>query len=106
MVGSEPDQIIPTSTELFANYPNPFNPTTTISFSLTAKDAKSAKLEIYNLKGQKVKIFTNLQITQSQNQKVIWNGADEAGKPVSSGVYFYQLSAGKETVMRKMLLLK
>ncbi len=88
------------------NYPNPFNPTTIISFSLTAKDAKNATLEIYNLKGQKIKTFSNLQITQFTNQQIIWNGKDDNNKKVSSGVYFYKMKAGNYLSTKKMILLK
>ncbi|MDO9577720.1 MAG: T9SS type A sorting domain-containing protein [Candidatus Cloacimonadales bacterium] len=109
--------IIPIKNHLFQNTPNPFNPTTTISFSLTAKDAKDAKIEIYNLKGQKVKVFTfpngslgtseqNHQITQSPNHQIVWDGTDQNNKPVSSGVYLYKLKAGDFEESRKMLLLK
>ncbi|MDO9576600.1 MAG: T9SS type A sorting domain-containing protein [Candidatus Cloacimonadales bacterium] len=92
--------------KLRQNYPNPFNPSTTISFSLTAKDAQNAKLEIYNVKGQKIKTFSNLQIAQSPNQQIVWNGLDDAGKATSSGIYFYQLRIGEQSFTRKMVLLK
>ncbi|MDO9578749.1 MAG: T9SS type A sorting domain-containing protein [Candidatus Cloacimonadales bacterium] len=88
------------------NYPNPFNPSTTISFSLTAKDAQDAKIEIFNLKGQKVKTFSNLQITQSTNQKIVWNGKDENGEPVASGVYYCRMKCGEYQTSKKMVLLK
>ena len=88
-----------------SNYPNPFNPETTISFSLTAKDAKNAKIEIYNVKGQKIKTLLAGNLEKG-TQSVIWNGMDSNNKPIASGIYFYKLSAGKETAMKKMLLLK
>jgi len=92
---------------LHQNFPNPFNPSTTISFNLTAKSAKDAKIEIYNIKGQKVKTFSNRQITNSPNQQIIWNGDDENGKSVASGIYFYKLKVRNETkAVRKCLLLK
>jgi len=91
---------------LHRNYPNPFNPSTTISFNLTAKNAKDAKIEIYNLKGQKVKTLSNSNFTEG-NHSVVWNGDDDTGKPVSSGVYFYKLNVnGKSESVRKCLLLK
>ncbi len=91
-----------------SNYPNPFNPSTTISFSLTAKDAKNAKIEIYNLKGQKVKqLVSGIRQLPDGQHSVIWNGDDESGNPVSSGIYFYQLNIDGESVaMKKCLLLK
>jgi len=87
-----------------SNHPNPFNPTTTINFSLSTEHVKDAKIEIYNVKGQKVKTFD--VITNGAAGSVIWNGRDETNKPVSSGIYFYKLVAGENTVTQKMLLLK
>ncbi|MGD8782773.1 MAG: T9SS type A sorting domain-containing protein, partial [Ignavibacteria bacterium] len=84
------------------NYPNPFNPSTTISFNLTAKDAKDAKVEIYNLKGQKIREFSIFNFKSS----IVWDGTDQTGKPVSSGIYFAKLKAGKTKTSCKMLLLK
>ena len=86
------------------NYPNPFNPETTISFSL-AKDAKTCQpwmIEIFNLKGQKVKQFSDIRGQTS----VVWDGTDDNNKPVSSGIYFYKLKAGDYQKVRKMILLK
>lgn len=86
-------------------YPNPFNPSTTISFNLTARDAKSVKIEIYNLKGQKVK---TLPVTPSPSHtfSITWNGIDDSGKPVSSGIYLIKLKAGNSEANRKVLMLK
>ena len=109
------ENLIPIITKLNQNYPNPFNPTTTISFSLTAKDAKNAKIGIYNLKGQKVKTFaitprpsTTLRMTQagSNQYSVIWNGRDDNNKPVSSGIYFYKLKTDNNEQTKKMILIK
>ncbi|MCD4818456.1 MAG: T9SS type A sorting domain-containing protein [Candidatus Cloacimonetes bacterium] len=104
-VGLE-DNNISLTTKLLSNFPNPFNPTTTISFNLTAKDAKNAKLEIFNTKGKKVRTFSNLQINKSLNQQIIWDGTDENNQPVSSGMYFYKLKAGNFTKTKKCILLK
>ncbi|MEA2095449.1 MAG: T9SS type A sorting domain-containing protein [Candidatus Cloacimonadota bacterium] len=88
------------------NYPNPFNPTTTISFELTAKDAKNAKIEIFNLKGQKINELEIINVKLGINE-VSWNGTDENNKPVSSGIYFYQLvNEMNKSNIKKMLLLK
>ncbi|RLD54369.1 MAG: hypothetical protein DRJ01_18100, partial [Bacteroidetes bacterium] len=77
MITATPEDIVlPAITTLIGNYPNPFNPTTTISFSLSNEQNKQneqTKLEIYNLKGQKVKTFSNLQINKSTNQQIIWD---------------------------------
>ncbi len=91
---------------LLKNYPNPFNPSTTISFSVT-QNSDFVNLEIYNIKGQKVRTFTNHQIFESTNQQIIWNGTDDNNQPVSSGIYFYQLKAGNDfSQAKRMLLLK
>lgn len=88
------------------NYPNPFNPSTTISFQLNTEITENTELVIYNLKGQKVKTFSNLQITQSQNQQIVWNGTNDNGMQVSSGVYLYKVGAGNFELTRKMTLMK
>ena len=112
------DDILCLKTELIGNYPNPFNPSgagrspfTTISFNLTAEDAKNAELIIYNFKGQKIKTLecNNHVIAKATESlhHITWNGTDDSGKVVSSGVYFYQLKAGKDfSQTKRMLLLK
>lgn len=87
-------------------YPNPFNPTTTISFSLTAEHTEGAEIEIYNIKGQKVK---RLKIGNSELKigQVIWNGTDDSGKMVGSGIYFCRLKVNsKSKAVKKMVLVK
>jgi FlgD Ig-like domain len=100
-----PEITVPISQIELTNFPNPFNPSTTISFDLTAEITEDTELVIYNLKGQKVKTF-NVPPSQSQTFSVTWNGEDYNRKPVSSGVYFAKLKAGNQTATRKMLLLK
>jgi hypothetical protein len=86
-----------------SNYPNPFNPVTTISYSLPNESEIS--LTIYNIKGQKVKeLIKGTQATGSYN--VSWDGKDESGKDVTSGIYFYKLRTHINEIIRKMLLLK
>jgi hypothetical protein len=87
------------------NHPNPFNPSTTISFNLS-NEQDEREVSIYNLKGQKVRTFSNLQISQSQNHQIVWDGTDQTGKPVSSGVYLYKLKIGEFEESKKMLLLR
>lgn len=87
-----------------SNFPNPFNPTTTIEFSIQ-KDSK-VDLSIYNTKGQLVKNLLN-DINPAGDHNILWKGVDESGKPVSSGVYFYKLNVnGKTIAVKKCLLLK
>ncbi len=85
------------------NYPNPFNPTTNISFNLPAKS--DVTLAVYNVKGQLVKTIVNSKL-DSGEQTFTWNGNDNTDKPVSSGVYFYKLQVGDNTETHKMLMLK
>jgi len=85
------------------NFPNPFNPVTTISFDLASESKVS--VSVYNLKGQKVKQLVNDQLSAGQHT-IEWNGTDGNNKSVASGIYFYKISTGNDTDMRKMLLLK
>ncbi len=101
---SDNNEIIPANTSLYSNYPNPFNPTTTISFSV-AQSSSFVNLDVYNLKGQKVKQLVSDELTIGQHS-VVWDGKDESGKGVSSGIYFYKLRAGTYTSTKKMILLK
>ena len=95
---SDPPQVM----RLLGNFPNPFNPTTTISFNLTTNLHEKARIEIFNIKGQKVKTLANLQITNSPNQQVIWDA-----EKFASGVYLYKLVVDNKTVdTKKMILLK
>ncbi len=96
---------ISNAVRLFPNYPNPFNPSTTISFALNAEDTENTELVIYNLKGQKVKTLINEKL-EAGNHQVTWDGKDENSKPVSSGIYFYKMKCGDYTSVRKMILLK
>jgi len=109
----EYETVIPGKFYLSQNYPNPFNPSgagrspeTTISFNLTAKDAKGAKIEIYNIKGQLVKQF-KIENLKLKINEIVWNGKDEKNKPVSSGIYFYKLKFGNDfSETKRMLFLK
>lgn len=87
------------------NFPNPFNPTTTIRFDLPPFDGAPAQCElaVYNLRGQKVRTLMQGALQAGPHQ-VLWDGRDEAGRTVSSGVYFYRLTAGGFTQARKMVL--
>ncbi|MDA3814379.1 MAG: M28 family peptidase [Candidatus Cloacimonetes bacterium] len=91
--------------ESISNYPNPFNPSTTISFSLTTEFAEDTELIIYNMKGQKVKQLIREHLSAGQHS-VVWNGTDDNGLVVSSGIYFYKLKAGNFEKTKKMILMK
>ncbi len=90
-------------TELSGAYPNPFNPSTTIIFSL--EKSGNTSLEIYNQKGQLVKTLVNGNLSAGSH-KFVWNGDAENGSAVSSGLYFYRLKSGKFSSTKKMVLMK
>ena len=100
---------LPITNYELSNYPNPFNPSTTISFSVK-QNSDFVTLIIYNLKGQKVRTLdcSNCFAAASKEltHSITWDGTDENGYPVSSGIYFYKLKSGDIEVSRKMLLLK
>jgi len=101
---SNEDPAVPAlQTSLNGNYPNPFNPETTISLSL--KDTAPVKVEIFNLKGQLVKTLVNGTLPAGKHN-LVWKGMDNNGKAVSSGVYFYKMSTGKYSSTKKMILMK
>ncbi len=86
-----------------SNFPNPFNPITTIFYNLPEEDDIS--LTVYNLKGQIVKELVE-GAQPAGNYKVVWDGKNQFGQPVSSGIYYYRLEACGRTLHKKMLMLK
>jgi hypothetical protein len=93
----------PTEFALLQNFPNPFNPETTIKYNLA--DGKNVSLRIYNVVGQVVRTL----VAEQQNAgryTVRWNGTDDRGVSVSSGIYFYQIAAGDYSDVKKLMLLK
>ncbi len=100
---STSDPGVVTATKLLGNYPNPFTGTTLLSFSV--KDAAPVKVEIYNMKGQLVRTLVN-DTKSKGTYKVLWNGKDQNGNQVSSGIYYCKMYAGKYSSTRKMLLMK
>jgi C1A family cysteine protease len=97
------ENVIKITPKLFGNFPNPFNPSTTISYQLSTDS--DVILTIYNIKGQKVKTLVN-ETLPAGRVSVVWNGEDNNSKQVSSGIYFYKLSVGNHQQTKKMLLLK
>ena len=88
---------------LCGNYPNPFNPETTISFNI--KENKNVVLEVFNTKGQKIKTLVNRNL-QAGNHMVVWNGKNEKDIEVSSGLYFYKIKSGNYISVKKMIMMK
>lgn len=91
------------NTVLNQNYPNPFNPETTISFNI--KNAGQVSLDIYNIKGQKVKTIID-EYREVGNHSVVWNGRDDNKQEVASGIYLYKIRNGRFSSTKKMILLK
>jgi hypothetical protein len=94
---------VPLEFALHENYPNPFNPTTTLRFDLP--EVSDITLTIYNMLGQKVRTF-DYQNTSAGYHSVTWDATNDYGDPVGAGVYLYQLRADQFVKTRKMVLLK
>lgn len=88
---------------LVSNFPNPFNPTTTIEFTLPVQDV--VKVEIYDILGNKISTLLNQELSPGR-KRIIWNGKNDNNCIVSSGVYIYKISSSKLSVSKKMMLLK
>ncbi len=97
------DNEVPAVSMLQGNYPNPFNPETTIAFS--TKENGPVSIDIFNVKGQKVRTLVNDNM-EAGNHTVVWNGQNDNGKNVASGVFFYRMKSGKYSSTKKMILMK
>jgi len=95
--------ILPLEFALSQNYPNPFNPSTTINYSLARR--ANVKIEIINILGQTVKNLINEE-KAAGDYSIIWNGLDDNGHTIATGLYFYRIQSGNFSTSRKMLLLK
>jgi hypothetical protein len=99
----ELDAQLPHILVLYPNYPNPFNPVTTLRYDLPEND--HVNITIYDMLGRQVK--TLMDQTQDAGYKsVIWDATNDYGKPVSAGIYLYQIQAGENISTKKMVLLK
>lgn len=94
---------VPTKFNLYQNFPNPFNPGTQIQYDIP--EASLVTLEIYNLLGQKIKTLVNREQV-AKTYSVSWNGLDDAGRQVASGIYIYTVKAGSFTATKKMLYMR
>jgi len=99
----QPGQILPDKYQLFANYPNPFNPETTIGYSIAK--AGWVQVEIFNTLGQCVRTLVDAEQAAGAHQ-VVWDARNEVGEMMPGGIYFYKLTTTEFSATRKMLLLK
>ena len=88
---------------LYTNYPNPFNPETTLCYDLDVN--LHTKLLIYNIQGELVRTLVD-EMQTAGTHNIIWNGTDNENNPLPSGVYIYKLEAGEFSDSRNMVLLK
>jgi hypothetical protein len=95
---------IPQRVGLSQNFPNPFNPSTTIDYQLPTRG--NIQINIYNSIGQQVKTLVDGKTEEAGNNTITWDGRNDAGSPVSSGTYFYQIRVDDQVQAKKMILLK
>lgn len=100
---NEPIELIPNNYTLEQNYPNPFNPETVISFNMPKSG--SVQIKIYDVLGKEIRTLINEERNAGKHN-IYWNATDEYGKRVSSGVYFYTISADNFSQTKKMVLMK
>jgi hypothetical protein len=103
-ITTNPNGSIPKEYLLYQNYPNPFNPTTEIRFGLPKEH--SVTLKIYNLFGQEIRILADGEELKAGYHTVVWDGKNQHGALVSSGIYFVKIEAGEFTSVKKMCLMK
>ena len=97
------ESIIPAVFALRQNYPNPFNPVTTIAYDIP--EISPVQVEIYNIMGQQIKTLVH-EVHQPGYYRVVWNGTNNRGMAVPSGMYFYQIKASTFTNVKKLILMK
>jgi hypothetical protein len=102
-VDTDSNETTPINMNLLQNNPNPFNPETNISFQVP--NSGQVRLDIYNIKGQKVKTLVNDKLNAGRHT-IVWNGRDDSNKQVASGIYLYKMRSGKYSSAKKMILMK
>ena len=102
-VSDSDDTLIPLVTKLGNNFPNPFNPNTTIYFEL--HETTNVRLEVFNIRGQLVKTLVD-GTTEAGRHHINWYGVDNSGNRASSGIYLYKLETDSHSEMRRMIMLK
>jgi hypothetical protein len=100
-----PKALLPKAFAMSQNYPNPFNPSTTIAYDIPEGDNVHVQLNVYNMRGQLVRTLVDESKSEGSYQ-IQWDGSDNYGRRVSSGVYFYRIKAGEFSKTRKMVILK
>ncbi|MCX6829029.1 MAG: T9SS type A sorting domain-containing protein [candidate division Zixibacteria bacterium] len=95
--------VLPSAIDLSQNSPNPFNPATSITFALPVRS--QVDLKVYNILGQEIKTLVNGEFAAGVHS-VVWDGTDQSGHAAATGIYFYRLTAGEKTMIKKMILLK
>ena len=103
ILSTEEDKILPFRFALYQNYPNPFNPITTIDYEMARDELVS--IFVYDLMGRRIKTLVN-KVVAPGRYSVSWNGTNEAGKLLSTGMYFYQMRAEDFESVKKLILLK
>jgi hypothetical protein len=93
----------PLENRVFANYPNPFNPSTTISYSVARESP--VRVQIYNVRGERVRTLLQ-EVIQPGRHRTVWEGRDDEGRVVASGTYFALVQIGEYSAVQKMLLVK
>ncbi|MCX6827698.1 MAG: SBBP repeat-containing protein [candidate division Zixibacteria bacterium] len=99
----DPGPTLPQTYQLLQNYPNPFNPVTTIDYSLARR--AQVTIDIFNIRGQKVRTLVN-ETKSAGSYRIDWDGNNDTGDPVSTGIYLYRFKAGDVSQTKKMLLMK
>ena len=102
---AEEEDVLPDAFALSKNFPNPFNPTTTIQYAIPADGAGYVELVIYNINGQKVRTLVD-ETKDAGFYSVVWDGRNDTGESVSSGLYLYRIVSGSFIKIEKMTFMK